>query len=94
LIYQSLRADDLCDINLCPQSPGNGERCDDCPRDRLYASMDSPAGRLLSRVLDLRLSIRMGITVGMGDIDADELVAMAVVEEEMEKFRAERSKER
>jgi hypothetical protein len=56
--------------------------------------MDSPAGRLLSRVLDLRLSIRMGITIGLDDVDADELVAMAVVEEEMEKFKVERAKER
>ncbi len=89
-MYWSLRRDQLCEPNLCPDAPEDGGRCETCPLNRLDAAEQSEAGRLLRRALDLRAASRMGIQVTLDDIAADEFQAMAILDEEREKWEKER----
>jgi hypothetical protein len=94
LVYWALRRDRLCDPNLCPDSPGRGERCAHCPLDRLDAAQSSEAGQLLRRALDLRAMLKVGIRLSLEDIAADELYAVLVIEEEQNRYDNERAQER
>ena len=89
-MYWSLRRDELCEPGLCPDAPEDGGRCDTCPLDRLDAAEQTEAGRLLRRALDLHAASRMGIQVTLDDIAADEFRAMAILDEEREKWERER----
>lgn len=89
-MYWSLRRDELCEPGLCPDAPEDGGRCDTCPLDRLDAAEQTESGRLLRRTLDLRAASRMGIQVTLDDIAADEFQAMAILDEEREKWEKER----
>jgi len=94
LVHWRFRCEQLCDINLCPDSPGDGLRCDHCPLDRLDAAQNSEAGQLLRRALDLRAILKIGIPVTLDDITADELYAMLIIEEEQNKYEEEKAKEK
>ena len=39
LIHWALRKDELCEPNLCPDAPDDGDRCDHCPLKRRVAPM-------------------------------------------------------
>ena len=75
-----------------PDDSPDGTRCDRCPLTRLDAAQSSEAGQLLRRTLDLRAAIKVGVTVTLDDIAADEFLAMLILEEEREKFEAERNR--
>ena len=90
LVYWALRRDELCDIKLCPDSPDNRSRCEKCPLERLDAAQHSEAGQLLRRALDLRAAIKLGISVGLGEIAADEFYAMLAIEEAQDQYEKER----
>ena len=89
----------LCDVNLCPDSPDPstslrtsfGTRCDKCPLTRLDAAQHSEAGQLLRRALDLRAALRLGVSLSLNDIAADEFFAMVSVEEEQDRLEREQS---
>jgi len=81
----------LCDPSLCPDAPEEEhERCDHCPLNRLDAAQLTDTGQLLRRALDLRSALAMGVRVGLDEIDADELFAMQVVEQERDTYDRER----
>ena len=97
LIYWALRREELCDVNLCPDSPdpstslrtGFGGRCEKCPLNRLDAAQHSEAGQLLRRAIDLRAALRLGVSLSLDDINADEFFAMLVIEEEQDRLERE-----
>ena len=90
LVHWALRREELCDIKLCPDSPDNGSRCENCPLDRLDVAQHSEAGQLLRRALDLRTALRLGVSLSLGDIAADEFFAMLAVEEAQDQYERER----
>ena len=89
LIHWALRREELCDVNLCPDSPDDGTRCDKCPLNRLDAAQHSEAGQLLRRALDLRAALRLGVSLPLNDIAADEFFAMLIIEEEQDRLERE-----
>ena len=50
----------------------------------------SQRGQLLQRALDLRNIIKAGVQVTLKEIDADELYAMLVIEEEQNRLESEK----
>jgi hypothetical protein len=79
----------LCDPKLCPESPDDGGRCEHCALDKLDAAQNTESGQLLRRALDLKAAIKLGITVSLDEIAADECYAMNVIEQEQEKKQRE-----
>ncbi|HWR54467.1 MAG TPA: hypothetical protein VN428_25390 [Bryobacteraceae bacterium] len=88
-MYWSLRRDQLCDPNLCPDATEDGGRCDACPLNRLDEAENSEPRRLLRRALDLRAASRMGIQLTLDDVSADEFQAMLILDEEHERWERE-----
>jgi len=89
MVYWALRREELCDVNLCPDSSDDGSRCDKCPLNRLDAAQHSGAGQLLRRALDLRAVLRIGISLSLYEIAADELFAMLIIEQEQDRLERE-----
>ena len=77
--------DELCDPKLCPDAPDDGDRCDQCPLDKLDGAQSSGAGLLIRRALDLRAALKLGIHLGLDDIRADEFCAMLILEDERDR---------
>ena len=86
-----MRREELCDVNLCPDSSDDGGRCEKCPLNRLDTAQHSEAGQLLRRALDLRAAIKVGIQIGLDEIAADEFYAMLVIEEAQDQYEKERA---
>ena len=84
LIHWALRREELCDPGLCPNAPEGG-RCDHCPLDRLDAAQSSEPGQLIRRALDLRAAMKLGITVRLDEVAADEFYSMVLIEEERDR---------
>jgi hypothetical protein len=82
LIHWALRREELCDPGLCTDAPDDGGRCDHCPLDRLDTAQSSEAGLLLRRALDLRAALKMGVRIGLDEIQADEFRALILLEDE------------
>jgi len=76
-------------VNLCPDSPDDRSRCEKCPLNRLDAAQHSEAGQLLRRAIDLRAALRLGVSLSLDDINADEFFAMLVIEEEQDRLERE-----
>lgn len=91
-MFWALRKEQLCDPRLCPDSPGDGTRCGDCPLDKLDASEQSEEGQLLQRALEMQTALRLGLTVTLGEIKVDEFQALQVLEEERDRYEEERSR--
>ena len=89
LVHWALRREELCDVKLCPDSPDDGSRCEKCPLDRLDAAQHSEAGQLLRRALDLRAALRLGVSLFLDDIAADEFFAMVAIEDAQEQYENE-----
>lgn len=79
----------MCEPGLCPDSPEEGGRCDHCPLDKLDAAQYSEAGLLVRRALDLRAALKLGVRIGLDEIQADEFCALVVLEEERDKLDRE-----
>ncbi len=92
LVYWGLRRKDLCDVRLCEKSE-DGEPCAECPLRRLEEAELTGKGSLLRRANDLRAILALGITISIDDLDADELSAMLIIENELNRLEKERRKE-
>ena len=89
-MYWALRSDQLCDPGLCPDAPDDdGQHCDHCPLDRLDAAQSSELGILIRRAIELMAALKLGISVGLEEIHADEFSAMTVVQEEQGRWERE-----
>jgi len=75
---------------MCPNASDNFTRCDDCTLDRMDQAEASEAGQLLNRALRLKSAMKLGLTVTLADIAADEFVALQILEEERERYEAEK----
>jgi hypothetical protein len=84
----------LCDPTLCPDAPDAGGRCDHCPLDTLDAAQSSETGLLLRRALDLRAALKLGVSMGLDEIRADEFCAMLILEEERDRLDREQMQNR
>jgi hypothetical protein len=94
-VHYSLRRKELCEENLCPDSPGPGLRCPKCPLTKLDVGLNSEVGLVLRNAMNLRSMIKAGITISRKDLNAAELYALLVFEEESAAYEhelAERSK--
>lgn len=89
MIHWALRREELCDPGLCPDAPDSG-RCDHCPLDKLEAAQQSEVGQLIRRAADLRGAVKLGITIGMDEIRADEYSVMMILEDEQGKLEQEK----
>jgi len=58
----------------------------------LDAAQSSEPGQLLRRALDLRAALKLGVTLSLDEIAADEFHAMMIIEEEQARFDEERAK--
>ncbi len=88
LAYWGLRREQLCDPKLgCPDTEKHNKR--NCPLTKLEAAQKSRAGQLLQRALDLISIIKLGVSITLDDMGADELRAMLIIEEENSKLEKE-----
>jgi hypothetical protein len=94
LIHWALRREELCDPGLCPDAPDEGGRCDHCPLDKLDAAQTSESGLLIRRALDLRVSLKIGVRIGLQEIGADEFSAIVILDEECGKHDLEKMQSR
>ena len=85
-----MRREELCDVNLCPDSSDDGGRCGKCPLNRLDTAQSAESGQLLRRALDLRGAIKMGIALRLDEVPADEFYAMLAIEEAQDQYEKER----
>lgn len=83
-MHWALRRGELCDSNLCPDAPDGEGRCDHCPLDKLDAAQVSDKGLLIRRAMDMCVALKMGIRIGLDEIQADEFNAMLIIVEERE----------
>ena len=89
-VYWLLRREDLCGgPSLCPSAPDDLIRCPDCPVLQLEGSLNSEAGWLLQRALDLDFALRAGITITPNDIALDEFLALRILNDERDRHAAE-----
>ena len=77
---------------LCADREPDHERCAACPLTRLDRSEKSFEGQLILRALELREYLKLGITIGLEELGADEIFALTVLEEESNIFENERMK--
>lgn len=91
-MQQDLRKDQLCDITLCHDSPGDGVRCSHCPLTKLEVAHFSTVGQVLQRALNKRAQLNAGLMLSLDDIGADETYALLIIDEERKLFEEEQSK--
>jgi hypothetical protein len=95
-----LRNKDLCPgPSACPdvlqENPEPGPLaypCDLCPLLALREYLASPAGHLISVVIDLDYAIQTGIPVGLDQITYPEFLALRQLTEERNRFESEEIK--
>lgn len=86
-----LRRDQLCNPTICTDREDHEERCAKCPLDKLDAALSGSIGGLIRRATDMKAIISSGVTVTMDEINADELYAMLIVQEERDRLEEERN---
>lgn len=90
LVHWSLRRDQICDgTRICPDAPDDATRCQACPLTRLEAAMDSHAGLLLQRAIDLESALKQGFHLTLDDVTAEEFAALQILASERERREAE-----
>lgn len=94
MIHWALRREELCDPGLCPDAPDRGS-CGTCPLDKLDAAQLSESGLLIRRATDLRMALKLGFDLDLGEVPADEFFVMLLLEEvggQLERERLSRAK--
>jgi hypothetical protein len=85
-----MRREDLCDTGLCPDAPDDEGRCDRCPLDRFDAAQSSEKGLLIRRALELMGALKLGFSISLEEINADEFQAMMIITEERDALEREK----
>ena len=85
-----MRREDLCDTGLCPDAPDDEGRCDRCPLDKFDAAQSSEKGLLIRRALELMGALKLGFSISLEEINADEFQAMMIITEERDVLERER----
>jgi hypothetical protein len=86
-----MRREELCDVDLCPDAPDDGGRCDHCPNDLLDAAQASEKGLVVRRAIDLMCALKLGVHITLDELRGDELAAMLIVAEERDMLEREKS---
>jgi hypothetical protein len=90
LVHWLLRRDQICDgSRLCPEAPDDATRCQACPLTRLDAAMDSHAGLVLQRAIDLEAALKLGFHLTLEDVTAEEFAALQILSSERDRREAE-----
>jgi hypothetical protein len=89
-VHWALRREELCDSGLCPDAPDDEGRCDHCPLDKFDAAQSSEKGLLIRRALELMSALKLGFTISLEDVGADEFQAMVIVTEERDLLEREK----
>lgn len=90
LVHWLLRRDQICDgPRLCRDAPDDATRCQACPLTRLEAAMDSHAGLLLQRAIDLEAALKLGFHLTLDGVTAEEFTALQILSNERERREAE-----
>lgn len=87
-IEHEAKRDVLCRVEACPERQigldAEGDqvflRCGACPLYKLDALSEGPFGELLRAAVDIRETIEAGVTVGISDVLADELICLRILE--------------
>ncbi len=74
---------------VCGSRAYRRERCGECPSNRLDEAMQGAAGMLLARALAKRSMLQMKVSGTADDVDAEEFLAMQVLEGEIERYQKE-----
>lgn len=75
---------------MCNEAANDYTRCVNCPLDLLDQAESSEAGQLLMRAIRINVAMKMGVTVTLSDIASDEFQALQILEDEREKYEAEK----
>src|SRR5262245_49410674 len=97
-----LRSQDLCPspsecpdvLNSDPFAGPDALPCSECPLTRLQEYLVSPAGQLISLVVDLDMAIQAGITVTLSEVTYLEFLILRVLNEERNKYQTEQMKKK
>ena len=89
-MHWAMRREELCDPGLCPDAPDSEGRCDHCPLDKLDAAQASEKGLLIRRALDMMAALKLGVTISLEEIRADEFQAMMIIAEERDLLEREK----
>jgi hypothetical protein len=87
-VEHEAKRDVLCRVEACPERGiGYNEegdkvflRCESCPLYKLDALSEGPFGELLRAAVEIRETIEAGVTVGISDVPADELICLRILE--------------
>jgi hypothetical protein len=80
LVRWLLRREQLCDGPwLCPEAADEVTRCQACPLTKLEAAMDSHAGLVLQRAIDLESALKLGFHLTLDDVTAEESTALQIL---------------
>jgi hypothetical protein len=99
LIHKALRRDELCiGPKICPDAPDDGSsggsdggsRCSECWLTKLDEA-SGPAAQLLRRALRRRAALKMGFTMRLDEVPADEFEALLIIDEEESKREQEQA---
>jgi hypothetical protein len=85
-----MRREDLCDTGLCPDAPDDKGRCDHCPLDKFDAAQSSEKGLLIRRALELMGALKLGFSISLEEINADEFQVMMIITEERDALEREK----
>ena len=73
----------------CPDATEKGEHTRNCPLLKLELAHASEVGTILQRAQNIRAILNAGIKVDQCELNAAELTALLVIQEEIAKFERE-----
>ena len=68
------------------------QRCDDCPLVKLDEAMASNAGRFLASCQMKRMALKLGFSMTLDEVTAEEFNVMSMIESEENRFQAQQIK--
>jgi hypothetical protein len=85
-----LHEKELCTGKIhCADEDAPGEHGMDCPITRLQEAMESPAGMLLNRALDLDFNLEKGFVTTLDETPADEYAVIKILKAEQSRYERE-----
>lgn len=76
-------------LNLDPFAKPGALPCSECPRQRLSDYLATPAGPLITAVLDLDFALQVKFAIGLADIPYHVFLLLRQLAEERDKHQAE-----
>ena len=70
------------------------QRCDDCPTLRLDEAMGTNAGRFLGSCQMKRMALKLGFSISLDEVTAEEFNVMTMIESEDNRYQSQQIKNR